>query len=373
MRLELNGVRRSLGGREVLRGLDLALAPGRIGCLLGPSGCGKTTALRVIAGFEPVDAGRVLGDGVVLSQHGRGVAPEQRRIGMVFQDHALFPHLDVLGNVAFGLADRPATERRARALELIEAVGLAGLEARRPHELSGGQQQRVALARALAPNPRMLLLDEPLASLDVELRQRLGAELRAILKRYGTTALLVTHDQQEAFAIADEVGVLRDGRLEQWATPYDLYHRPATRFVAEFVGLGAFLAGTLGADATIATVLGPVRCLGGRPIVHDGEALQSDGAGIPVDLLLRPDDVVHDDASDLGAEVVRKAFRGADFLYTLRLADGSQVLSLVPSHHDHRIGERIGIRLEVDHVVAFSRPGALAASAAGTAELRPAR
>jgi iron(III) transport system ATP-binding protein len=194
MLLEVQGVVRSLGGREVLRGLDLALQPGTIGCLLGPSGCGKTTALRVIAGFEGVDSGRVSGDGAVLSAPGQAVAPERRRIGMVFQDHALFPHLDVLGNVEFGLADRGRAERRARALELLEGVGLAGLERRRPHELSGGQQQRVALARALAPSPRLLLLDEPLASLDVELRQRLGAELRAILKRYGTTALLVTHD-----------------------------------------------------------------------------------------------------------------------------------------------------------------------------------
>jgi iron(III) transport system ATP-binding protein len=371
MRLEVRGLERALGGRPVLRGLDLDLAPGTIGCLLGPSGCGKTTALRTIAGFEDVDAGRVLGDGEVLSSPGRAVPPERRRIGMVFQDHALFPHLDVLGNVAFGLAGRPAAERRTRALELLDAVGLAGLERRRPHELSGGQQQRVALARALAPGPRLLLLDEPLASLDAELRQRLGAELRAVLKRYGTTALLVTHDQQEAFAIADEVGVLRDGVLQQWATPYDLYHRPATRFVAEFVGLGAFVRGALGADGTISTVLGPVRGASGRISVDGGTHARS----VPqeVDLLLRPDDVVHDDASALRAEVLRRSFRGADFLYALRLPDGTTVLSLVPSHHDHRVGERIGVRLDLDHVIAFSRPVEPGASAAGTAARPPAR
>ena len=344
MQLEIDSIRRSFGGTPVLRDISFALAPGTIGCLLGPSGCGKTTLLRIIAGFEAADAGRVLADGRVLTAPGVQLPPHERRIGMVFQDHALFPHLDVLANVAFGLHDQPAAERRARALELIDAVGLAGLAARRPHELSGGQQQRVALARALAPGPQ-LLLDEPLSSLDAELRRQLGAELRQILKRYGTTALLVTHDQQEAFAIADEVGVMREGRIEQWATPYDLYHRPATRFVAEFVGSGTFVVGRCRADGTIDTALGAASAL------HAADCPCTPGS--TVDLLLRPDDVVHDDASATTAEVLAKAFRGADFLYTLRLADGTQVLSLVPSHHDHHIGERIGVRLETDHVVAF--------------------
>jgi iron(III) transport system ATP-binding protein len=365
VRLEVQSVERAFGGHAVLDGISLVLEPGTIGCVLGPSGCGKTTLLRVIAGFEPVDGGRVLGDGRLLAAPGVHVPAPERRVGMVFQEHALFPHLDVLGNVAFGLQSRPAADRRARALELIAAVGLEGLESRRPHELSGGQQQRVALARALAPGPSLLLLDEPLSSLDVELRQRLGAELRAILKRYGTTALLVTHDQQEAFAIADEVGVMRAGRLEQWATPYDLYHQPATRFVAEFVGLGTFLPGRCLQDGTVETALGLARA------PHAAHCPCTPGSG--VDLLLRPDDVVHDDASPQTAEVVRKAFRGADFLYTLRLADGTQVLSLVPSHHDHRIGERIGIRLETDHVVAFSPQHECGASAPGTAARLPAR
>ena len=345
MRLEIDAIRRSFGATSVLRDISFTLAPGTIGCLLGPSGCGKTTLLRIIAGFESADDGRVLADGQPLTAPGVHRPPHERRIGMVFQDHALFPHLDVLGNVAFGLHDRPKAERRARALELIEAVGLSGFAARRPHELSGGQQQRVALARALAPGPQLLLLDEPLSSLDAELRRQLGAELRQILKRYGTTALLVTHDQQEAFAIADEVGVMRDGLIEQWATPYDLYHRPATRFVAEFVGSGTFVVGSCRADGTVDTVLGAASA------PHAADCPCTPGS--TVDLLLRPDDVVHDDASPTTAMVLAKAFRGADFLYTLRLEDGTEVLSLVPSHHDHHIGERIGIRLETDHVVAF--------------------
>lgn len=345
MRLVIDSIRRSFGGTPVLQGVSFELAPGTIGCLLGPSGCGKTTLLRIIAGFETADAGRVLADDRVLTEPGLRLPPHARRIGMVFQDQALFPHLDVLGNVAFGLHHRPKAEREARALELIEAVGLVGLAARRPHELSGGQQQRVALARALAPGPQLLLLDEPLSSLDAELRRQLGTELRQILKRYGTTALLVTHDQQEAFAIADEVGVMLDGRIEQWATPYDLYHRPATRFVAEFVGSGTFVVGRCRADGSIDTALGAASA------PHAADCPCTPGS--TVDLLLRPDDVVHDDASPTTAEVLAKAFRGADFLYTLRLTDGTQVLSLVPSHHDHHIGERIGVRLETDHVVAF--------------------
>ena len=344
MRLEIKEIRRAFGNTSVLRGISLTLTPGTIGCLLGPSGCGKTTLLRIIAGFEAAETGCIRADERELVAPGVQIPPHERRIGMVFQDHALFPHLDVLENVSFGLRGLAATQRRARAMELIEALGLTGLAERRPHELSGGQQQRVAVARALAPDPRLLLLDEPLSSLDADLRRQLGGELRAILKRYGTTALLVTHDQHEAFAIADEVGVMRAGQIEQWATPYDLYHRPATRFVAEFVGLGTFVLGHCRTKDSIETALG---------VVNAPLTAESFTPGSTVDLLLRPDDVVHDDASPTTAEVVAKAFRGADFLYTLRLGDGTHVLSLVPSHHDHHIGERIGVRLDTDHVVAF--------------------
>jgi iron(III) transport system ATP-binding protein len=205
--------------------------------------------------------------------------------------------------------------------------------------------QRIALARALAPRPQLLLLDEPFSNLDVDLRERLSIEVRSILKSVGTTALLVTHDQHEAFAMADYVGVMHDGAIEQWDTAYNLYHRPATRFVADFVGEGVLIQATANASDRIDTVLGTLRH---RPDceIKPGQAIS---------LLLRPDDVVHDDASALKAEVVKKTFRGAEFLYTLKLADGNQVLSLVPSHHNHAIGEQIGIKLDVDHVVAFPR------------------
>jgi iron(III) transport system ATP-binding protein len=263
----------------------------------------------------------------------------------VFQDYALFPHLTVLDNVAFGLHRLDRSKRKRRAEEVLESVGLAEYRGQYPHQLSGGQQQRVALARALAPEPEIVLLDEPFSSLDVELRERLSIEVRTVLKTLDTTALLVTHDQQEAFAVADVVGVMKDGKLEQWDTPYQLYHRPETRFVADFIGQGVFIPGEIVAAGSVRTELGVVRANG------NGQWQ----TGRQVDLLLRPDDVIHDDASVLRAEVCQRAFRGAEFLYTLKLASGVQLLSLVPSHHDHAVGEQIGIRIEPDHVVAFAR------------------
>lgn len=345
MWLELENVVRRFGERSAVNGLTMRLAKGSIGCLLGPSGCGKTTALRCIAGFEPVDVGVIRAHGRVLASEGFQSPPESRQIGMVFQDYALFPHLTVLENVAFGLHRLDRGKRKRRAEEILETVGLAEHRSHYPHQLSGGQQQRVALARALAPEPEIVLLDEPFSSLDVELRERLSIEVRTVLKTLNTTALLVTHDQQEAFAVADVVGVMKDGKLEQWDTPYQLYHRPQTRFVADFIGQGVFIPGEIVAAGSVRTELGVVRANG------NGQWQ----TGRHVDLLLRPDDVIHDDASTLRAEVCQRAFRGAEFLYTLKLASGLQLLSLVPSHHDHAVGEQIGIRIEPDHVVAFAR------------------
>ena len=350
--LQLDRIAVAYGRRPVVENFSMSLARGTVGCLLGPSGCGKTTVLRAIAGFEPLAAGEIRLDGVLVSGSGVQLPPEQRRIGMVFQDHALFPHLTVADNVAFGLRGQP--DAAARVRQMLETVGLDGSGARFPHQLSGGQQQRVALARALAPSPRLLLLDEPFSNLDIELRERLGQELRGLLKAAGTTALLVTHDQHEAFAIADEIGIMADARIQQWDSAYDLYHRPKNRFVADFVGQGAFLPGTVQGGHLIRMELGlldspePIRC------TEHGDLCD---VGCGVDVLLRPDDVVHDDASPVTAEVLARTFRGAEFLYTLRLASGQTVLSLVPSHHNHAIGERIGIRLQVDHVVAYKREG----------------
>ncbi len=345
MQLEFASVVAGYGGPPVLRDLSFRLQSGQIGCLIGPSGCGKTTVLRCLAGFEPIDAGQIIADQAVLSGPGFTVAPELRSFGMVFQDHALFPHLSVADNVMFGLHRLPAARRAARAREVLAAVGLEGSQAAFPHQLSGGQQQRVALARAVAPRPRILLLDEPFASLDADLRVRLGADLRGFLKSSGTTALMVTHDHKEAFAIADEIGVLRAGVLEQWDSAFNLYHRPVSTFVANFVGQGVFLPGTIISADEAEIELG---------VIH-GKLTRPYAPGSKVDVLLRPDDILHDDHSSLQARVADKAFRGADILYTLELRSGALVLSLVPSHHDHAVGSMIGIRLAADHIVAFDR------------------
>ena len=331
--------------------VSISLQAGEIGVLIGPSGCGKTTLLRAVAGLERATAGSIRLAGDMVSSPQLHLPPEARRIGMVFQDYALFPHLDVAGNVGFGLAHLPTTERRARVQEALELVGLGQSGHLHPHQLSGGQQQRVALARALAPKPRLLLLDEPFSNLDVDLRERLAHEVRGILKAAGATALFVTHDQLEAFAIGDRIGVMHEGRLQQWDEAYALYHRPATRFVAEFIGHGVFAHAQISlreSHVVVSTALGELNDIQECPVP---DAYPS---GL-CDVLLRADDIVHDDDSPVKAQILRKAFRGSEFLYTLRLHGGEVVMAHVPSHHDHALGEWIGIRAQVDHVVTFPR------------------
>ena len=351
--LELLGIVRRYGSHTVVDGVSLAVETGSIACLLGPSGCGKTTLLRCIAGFEDSAGGEIRVQGTTVSTPGQRVPPERRQIGMVFQDYALFPHLTVAANIGFGLAGLTAEARRDRVTELLATVGLVGEGSKYPHELSGGQQQRVALARALAPNPQLILLDEPFSNLDVDLRERLSLEVRDILKSRNITAVLVTHDQHEAFAMADQVGVMAHGIIQQWDTPYRIYHQPVNRFVADFVGQGVFMPGMVLDDSHVAVELG---VLASHLPLECSQGCDACGKGCGVEVLLRPDDIIHDDRSDLLAEVRHKAFRGAEILYTLRLASGVEVLSLVPSHHNHAIGESIGIRLDVDHVVAFKTP-----------------
>ena len=348
--LGLIGIHHRYGARPTVNGLNLSLQAGAICCLLGPSGCGKTTVLRCIAGFERLSAGEIrIGDEVV-SGPGLHVAAERRRIGMVFQDYALFPHLSVERNVAFGTARTPQDRERVRLL--LDTVNLGAVAHRYPHELSGGQQQRVALARALAPQPRLMLLDEPFSNLDVELREQLAAEVRGILKASGTTAVFVTHDQHEAFAMADEIAVMHEGRIQQLDSAYNLYHRPANRFVADFVGQGVFVQGTVLQPQRLRIEIGEVNSDTPIRFANDGTPCAT---GSCIDVLLRPDDVVHDDASPVQAAVLHKAFKGAEILYTLQLPSGTRVLSMVPSHHNHVIGEAIGIRLEMDHLIAFAR------------------
>lgn len=339
-------------GVPVVRQVSFKLKAGRIGCLLGPSGCGKTTLLRAIAGFETLQGGEIRMRGQVVSHAGWSLPPEKRRVGMVFQEFALFPHLKTSENIGFGLHDLSERERHSRVRELLKLVGLSDYENSYPHQLSGGQQQRVALARAMAPRPELLLLDEPFSSMDAELREQLAREVRGILKEEEVTALLVTHDQYEAFAMADEIGVLNAGQLMQWDSGYNLYHRPGNRFVADFIGQGVLLPGEVLSENQVQTELGVV----------SGQLPTECKIGCKLELLLRPDDIQHDDQSRLQAKVVAKAFRGAEFLYTLEMASGTRVLCFAPSHHDHALGEQIGIRVEVDHLVMFPQPAQTASA-----------
>jgi iron(III) transport system ATP-binding protein len=355
MFLEISDLQVRYPGRDqaAVEQVSLRLAQGQMGVLIGPSGCGKTTLLRAVAGLEPVSGGSIKMNDQIISGSGVHVAAERRRIGMVFQDYALFPHMPVAMNIGFGLSQWPTHQRNARVRDMLSLVGLSAVAQRYPHELSGGQQQRVALARALAPEPLLLLLDEPFSNLDVDLRERLAQELREILHRAQITALFVTHDQMEAFALGDVIGVMHQGQLEQWDDAYHLYHQPSNRFVAEFIGHGVFTPATIARDnqtLVLQTPLGELHKLADSPQEFD---TWKDGGAC--DVLLRADDIVHDDAAPVQAEILRKAFRGSEFLYTLRLANGQTVMAHVPSHHDHHVGEWIGIRLQADHVVLFQQ------------------
>ena len=345
----------SFGKTQVVRSLCMTLEQGEIGCLLGFSGCGKTTALRAIAGLEIPQQGNIILNGKTLTSmlsHSANskemiVAPAKRGMGMVFQDYALFTHLTVSENIGFGLHRWTKSERDSRVKEMLELIDLTEHANKRISELSGGQQQRIALARALAPKPDLLLLDEPFSNLDMMLRETLAAKVRDILKRTNTTAILVTHDQHEAFAIADKIGVMHNGRIAQWATPSDLYHQPNSPFIAEFVGEGAMIDGVI-ENGVIKTAMGDITQRAGLSCHYDYPN------GTKTKLLIRPDDIVHDDASPQQATVLGRVFRGANYLYQLQLDSGEQVLSLIPSHHDHAIGSKIGYRANLEHVVLFS-------------------
>ncbi len=346
--LSLTNVSIRFGGVDVLSSVSFDLARGDIGCLLGPSGCGKTTLLRAIAGFESVFSGSIRLNGNVLSDTNSVVAAEKRAIGMVFQDYALFPHLSVLKNVLFGLHGLSKNEAKSRASQLISQVGLVNKERSMPHELSGGEQQRVALARALAPAPTLLLLDEPFSNLDVELRESLSRDVREIIKQSNTTALMVTHDQLEAFAMADQLGVLHHQHLQQWASALDVYHQPGTQFVASFIGQGTFINGVMESVGQVNTMLGKFE----RNLKGVYTAVTS---GDVVSVLLRPDDIICDSQSGIEAAVKSKYFRGATFLYTLELSNGEQLLALLPSQHDYAIDEKIKIRPKNSSVVVFKK------------------
>ncbi len=343
--LSVDNVSKAYLNQRVAHDISFNLNKGDIGCLLGPSGCGKTTLLRVIAGFESIQAGSVTIGQNIVSSPDVNVSPEKRSIGMVFQDYALFPHLSVKDNIEFGIRKKKNAARKEKVATLLNLIGLEDSSQKYPHELSGGQQQRVALARALAPEPELLLLDEPFSNLDALLRDRLTMQVRDILKELNTTALLVTHNQHEAFAVADKVGVLFAGKMQQWDTAYNIYHKPATVEVAVFVGDGSMISGTVVSE-------GQVQC--GLGLLQGNLSLPCE-SGCEVNLLIRPEDVLHVEDSSVQAKICHKSFRGPNILYMLELPSGERCQALVSSHHNHKIGEPIGIIPEVDNLVVFTK------------------
>lgn len=322
--LLLDGVSRAFGTTRAVDDVSMTLDPHELLALVGPSGCGKSTLLRLVAGLYAADSGTISIAGSVVDDGRSAVAPERRQVGLVFQEHALFPHLTVAKNVAFGLRRMPADAVRARVAESLELIGLAGHAGRYPHELSGGERQRVALARALAPRPALMLLDEPFASLDPNLRTRIRADVVGILRAEGTPAVFVTHDQTEALAVGDRVAVMRAGRVEQLARPSEVFHSPVNRFVAAFMGEAAFLSA---ADLAV---------------------LGTTAAGATA--MLRPDDVTFTEAADGAAEIVHAEFRGSIWCYTLQLPSGATVQS-TRSHLRHTaVGTRVAPQLVPGHV-----------------------
>jgi len=341
--LDVKQIKTAIQNTTILDGISVHLKAGEIGCLLGPSGCGKTTLLRSIAGLHQITLGEIhLGDQLVSSAEFH-LATESRNVGMVFQDYALFPHMSIADNIRFGIENLTKEKQQTRITELLELVNLAGKEQRYPHELSGGQQQRVALARALAPKPQILLMDEPFSGLDVELRESLARQVRCILKAEGITALMVTHNQNEAFAIADSIGVMKEGNLLQWDTPYNLYHQPEHPFIADFIGQGVLIKGSICGSRQVHTELG----------ILNTQLSEDHETGEAVSVLVRPDDIIHKDNSPWQLEVVSRNFRGSHFLFTLKLPNGEQVMCMSQSHHDHAVGSKIGIKLEMDHAIVF--------------------
>lgn len=345
--LELCGVSHGYSRKKlVLRDLSLEVERGEIACLLGSSGCGKTTALRVIAGFERLERGVIRIEGREVSNGTFTLAPEKRQVGVVFQDAALFPHLSVAANIAFGLHRMSRSQRERTVDALLDLIELNPYRDKFPHQLSGGQRQRVALARAMAPEPSLILLDEPFSNLDADLRRSLCREVRRILKSSGITAVLVTHDQNEAFAMGDRIGILHEGTLAQYGSASELFQRPANRIVAAFLGEGMFIPGSVDARGKLRCALGAFRATCPETVLPVGA----------VEILVRPDSVILDEKSSTQARVEDIDFRGARSLFLLALDDGLVIQALLPTARHLGPGDIVSIRLDTEELVAFARP-----------------
>lgn len=344
--LSLENVTKNFGVQTAVSELSLTVYENELLTLLGPSGCGKTTTLRLMAGLERPSAGKVrLGDSVVAGGS-TFQEPEERGVGIVFQDFALFPHLTVEENVAFGLTGMSKQEKKKRVTELLGLVGLANYENRKPEQLSGGERQRVALARSLAPEPDILLLDEPFSNLDVRLRVEMREEVRRILKDAGVTAVSVTHDQEEALSLSDRVAVMQNGHVEQVGRPETVFEHPESRFVASFLGKASFLSGQI-SDGTVNTSIGTY-----STEILKGLTEEYDGAS--VDVLVRPDDLRAQLASNEGnGHIVHRQYNGPSFVYRVELENGD----VVHCEHNHAeeitLGESVRVELDADHSLAW--------------------
>lgn len=342
--LELKDLDLAYGSKTVVHNACLQLPAGQIGCLLGPSGCGKSTLLRAIAGFEKPTQGSISTVGENISDAVSVLPPEQRNIGMVFQDIALFPHLTVSDNIRFGIRHLKSEKQQQRINELLELIGLPDYAQRYPHELSGGQQQRVALARALAPKPDLLLMDEPFSGLDAKLRETLVPEVRRILKQENISALVVSHDQSEAFSIADLIGVMNEGEIHQWDLAKKVYQKPATPFVAQFVGQGNLIDATVSCEHCVDTVLGKIRSPEPHQLIP----------GKQVKLLIRQYNVRQNTTSPYKAQLLKKTFRGAYHQYLLELESGERLTCAVPANIEHQPGDNVSIQLDINNPVLFN-------------------
>lgn len=345
--LRVDNVSFSYGNKRILNDINFQLQQGEIAALLGPSGCGKTSLLRLIAGFVTPQTGTVTMNQQVISSPTDVLSPNKRQLGMIFQDYALFPHLSIYDNIVFGMPSAQRQHHAKRVAELLELVGLPDYQQRFPHQLSGGEQQRIAIARALAPNPKLLLMDEPFASLDTNLRERLVRDLGDLLAHLNIAAILVTHDQREAFAVSEHIGLMHAGEILHWDVPYNIYHEPKLPFVANFVGQGIMLKATIINDSVVDSALGKVESH--RPFTKP--------IGTDLCMLIRPDDIVEDHHSTLSGTVSRKFFHGADTLYEINHND-LLIVANFNSHADYHIGETVHFSVKAKHLVTFDENAA---------------
>lgn len=343
-RLTVNDLTISYGNNVVVSGASFSLAEGDIGCLLGPSGCGKTTILLAIAGFQNPQQGEIILNGETIASATMSKPPEQRRVGMVFQDYALFPNMSVADNIIFGISNQTKQDIKKRLDQLLALIDMSEFADSYPHQLSGGQQQRVALARALAPKPDLLLLDEPFSNLDVELREQLAREVRAILKQEGIPAILVTHDQHEAFAMADDICVMNEGAIQQQDTAYNLYNHPTNTFVARFIGEGTIVAGIVNSSGAIATSFAELT----------PQQIELPQADTQIDVLIRPEFVSFGETGT-PATIREIVFRGATSLFHLELDNGTKLLSQQLSSTNYQVNDVVSLLFASDHLVIIGR------------------